>query len=169
VSAAHVAVIGAGASGTIQALHLLREGAARVTLIERERAPGRGIAYGTRRPEHLLNVPARRMSVWPDDPGEFARWIEARGGGADDFARREAFGDYLSGLLAAAGERVGLVGGEAVDVARGGGGGGETVRLRGGRAIAADAAVLALGNLRPAIPAGIDPARLGAAFVGDPW
>ncbi|MDQ4088168.1 MAG: FAD/NAD(P)-binding protein, partial [Pseudomonadota bacterium] len=49
-------MIGAGASGTIQALHLLREGVERVTLIEREREPGRGTAYGTRRPEHLLNV-----------------------------------------------------------------------------------------------------------------
>jgi uncharacterized NAD(P)/FAD-binding protein YdhS len=93
VSAAHVAVIGAGASGTIQALHLLREGAERITLIERERPPGRGTAYGTRRSEHLLNVTAARMSVWPGDPGEFARWIEARGGAADDYARREAFGD----------------------------------------------------------------------------
>lgn len=167
MSAAHVAVIGAGASGTIQALHLLREGAERITLIERERPPGRGTAYGTRRSEHLLNVTARRMSIWPDDPGEFARWIEARGGAADEHARREAFGDYLSGLLVAAGERIGVVSGEAVAVASDPGG--ETVRLRDGRAIVADAVVLALGNLRPAIPAGIDPDWLGAAFIGDPW
>jgi len=167
VSAAHVAVIGAGAAGTIQALHLLREGARRVTLIERERVPGRGTAYGTRRPEHVLNVTARRMSVWPDDPDQFARWIGARGGAPDDYARREAFGDYLSAQLAAAGGRVAIVAGEAVDVARGGGR--ETVALRDGAAVEADAAVLALGNLRPAVPAGIVPARLGAAFAGDPW
>src|SRR5688572_15829972 len=64
VSSNHVAVIGAGASGTIQMLHLLREGVGRVTLIEREREPGRGVAYGTPRPEHLLNVTASRMIVF---------------------------------------------------------------------------------------------------------
>jgi glycine/D-amino acid oxidase-like deaminating enzyme len=41
VSARHVAVIGAGASGALMALHLRREGAGRVTLIEREREPVR--------------------------------------------------------------------------------------------------------------------------------
>ena len=162
-----VAVVGAGASGTILALHLLREGAGHVTLIEREREAGRGTAYGTRRPEHVLNVTAGRMSVWPDDPGEFARWIASRGGSADDYARREDFGDYLSGLLEAAGDRIGVVSCDAVAIERAGGR--EQVRLGDGRCIIADAVVLALGNLRPAIPAGIDAGRLGAAFVDDPW
>lgn len=165
MSGRRVAVIGAGASGTIQALHLVREGASRVTLIERGTAPGRGVAYATRRPEHLLNVPARRMSVWPDDSGHFARWLGERGGGPDDYARRERFGDYLSGLLADA-RRIELVEGEAVAVEAGSG---ETVRLSDGRTVAADAVVLAPGNLPPAVPAGLDPERLGDAFVGDPW
>jgi uncharacterized NAD(P)/FAD-binding protein YdhS len=167
VSRRRVAVVGAGASGTILALHLLREGTGRVTLVERERTPGRGTAYGTRRPEHVLNVTAARMSVWPDDPGEFARWIASRGGSVDDYARREDFGDYLSGLLEAAGDRIQTIAGEAVAIEPSNGG--EQVRLRDGRRLAADAAVLALGNLRPAVPPGIDPAQLGAAFVDDPW
>ena len=39
----HVAIVGAGASGSLQALHLKRAGA-EVTLIERGERPGRGVA-----------------------------------------------------------------------------------------------------------------------------
>jgi len=167
VSAAHVAVIGAGASGTIQALHLLREGVARVSLIEREREPGRGIAYGTRRPEHLLNVTAHRMSVWPDDPEHFGRWYAARGGAADDYAPRMLFGDYLTGLMKDAGDGLEIVSGDAVAVARDNAG--EQVRLADGRELRADAVVLAIGNLRPATLPGVARERLGDAWVDDPW
>ncbi|MGZ8283179.1 MAG: FAD/NAD(P)-binding protein [Allosphingosinicella sp.] len=163
----HVAVIGAGASGTLAALHLLRERVDRVTLVERERVPGRGTAYGTRRAEHLLNVTAHRMSVWPDDPEHFARWYADRGGAADDFAPRRLFGDYLAGLLAAAGDRVRIVTGEAIAVDRRDGT--EHVALADGRTIAADAVVLAPGNYRPAPLPGFDPARLGALYAEDPW
>ena len=167
MSARHVAIVGAGASGTLQALHLLREGAKRVTLIEREREPARGTAYGTKRPEHLLNVTAHRMSVWPDDPEQFARWFGALGGAADDYAPRMLFGDYLAELMAGAGDRLEIVAGEAVAIEAAEGG--ERVRLADGRSLDADAAVLALGNLRPAPVRGIEPARLGAVYVDDPW
>ncbi len=164
----HVAVIGAGASGTIQALHLLREGASRVTLIERARVPGRGTAYGTTRPEHLLNVTAARMIVYPDDPGHFARWLAERTGGApDDYAPRMLFGDYLCELKDTAGDAIDIVAGEAVDVVRTGAG--EEIRLADGRGIRADVAILAPGNLRPATPPRVDPERLGPAYVDDPW
>jgi uncharacterized NAD(P)/FAD-binding protein YdhS len=156
-----VAVIGAGASGALQALHLKRNGV-EIALIERGPAPGRGVAYGTKRPEHLLNVPARRMSAFSDDPDHFTRWFAARaGGGAEDFAPRMLYGDYLQGLLAEAG--IEAVRGEAVDLAGG------AVRLSDGRWLEADAMVLAPGNFRPARPRGIDPAALGAAWVEDPW
>ena len=161
MSGPRVAVVGAGASGTLQALHLARAGA-EVTLIERGPLPGRGVAYGTARPEHLLNVSARRMSAFGDDPDHFTRWFGARaGGGAEDFAPRMLYGDYLAGLLAGAG--IAALRGEAVDLAGG------AVRLAGGGAVAADAVVLAPGNFRPAVPRGIDPAALGAAWIGDPW
>ncbi len=166
MTAGRVAVIGGGASGALMALHLLKAGAAPVTLIERARAPGRGVAYSTDRPEHLLNVPARRMSAFADDPDHFTRWFEARGGGsAEDFAPRALYGDYLAGLLAAAGAGGGVeaVRGEAVAIEPG------RVRLAGGGAVEADRIVLAPGNFRPATPRGIEPAALGAAWVDDPW
>ncbi len=157
----HVAVIGAGASGTLQALHLKRAGAA-VTLIERGARPGRGVAYGTTRPEHLLNVPARRMSAFADDQGHFSRWYaDLTGATEEDYAPRMVYGDYLTGLLAEAG--IAPVQGEAVAVAD------KTVRLADGRRLAADAVVLAPGNFPPATPRGIDIAALGGIWIDDPW
>jgi uncharacterized NAD(P)/FAD-binding protein YdhS len=164
VTGARVAVVGGGASGSLQALHLLRAGAKSVTLIERAREPGRGVAYSTRRPEHLLNVPARRMSAFADDPGHFTRWLERRGGGADDFAPRMVYGDYLTGLLAASDDRIETIRGEAVDIEPG-----QMIRLADGRGIEADSAILAPGNFRPATPRGLDPRALGDIWVDDPW
>jgi uncharacterized NAD(P)/FAD-binding protein YdhS len=155
-----VAIVGGGASGALAALHLARAGTGPVRLIERERAPGRGVAYSTDRPEHLLNVPARRMSAFADDPDHFVRWFEAFGGDAEAFAPRRIYGDYLAGLLAAE-AGVELVRGEAVDVDEGG------VTLADGRRIEADTVVLAPGNLAPATP--IDTACLGERWVADPW
>jgi uncharacterized NAD(P)/FAD-binding protein YdhS len=164
----HVAIIGAGLSGALQAIHLARAGATKVTLVERGRAPGRGVAYGTGRPEHLLNVPARRMSAFPDQPDDFMDWFaRTHGGDAEDYAPRKVYGDYICARLAEAGERIDIVPGEAVDVARAADG--EHLKLADGREIVADAAILAPGNFPPALPARIDTEALGSAWIGDPW
>jgi len=158
-----IAVIGAGASGTLQALALKRAGAD-VTLIERGPRPGRGVAYGTTRPEHLLNVPARRMSAYADEIGHFSRWWADRTDNAtteEDYAPRMVFGDYLTELLGESGVRV--VHGEAVDVVDG------AVVLADGQRLPADQVVLAPGNFPPAPLRGIDAAALGDAWVDDPW
>ena len=133
-----------------------------MTLIERAHEPGRGVAYSTRRPEHLLNVPARRMSALADDPDHFTRWFKARAGGtAEDYAPRMLYGDYLAELLGESG--VETVRGEAVGLGEG------IVRLADGGAVAAGAVVLAPGNFRPATPRGVEPPALGARWVEDPW
>jgi len=157
-----VAIIGGGAAGALQALHLVKAGIGPVTMIERAREPGRGVAYSATRPEHLLNVPARRMSVYADDPEHFTRWFSGRTGGtAEDYAPRMLYGDYLTEALRAAG--MAAVKGEAVDIADG------RVLLANGGAIHADKFILAPGNFKPATPRGIDPAALGALWVDDPW
>jgi uncharacterized NAD(P)/FAD-binding protein YdhS len=172
LSPRHVAVIGGGYSGTLQTIHLLRRGA-EVTLIERAERLGRGIAYSTPYADHLLNVPAGRMSAFPDQPGHFAGWLAKRGeGGPEDFAQRRVYGAYLEELLDVAsqeaGDRLNIVSGEAIDVATSEGG--EIVHLRDGTRIVADAAILALGNLEPDIPRGIAPElRTGGIYVADPW
>ncbi|MGQ0660645.1 FAD/NAD(P)-binding protein [Sphingosinicella sp.] len=167
MSHAHVAVVGAGLSGALQAIHLVHAGAGKVSLIERSRVPGRGVAYGTDRPEHLLNVPARRMSAYPDRPDHFTDWWSARGGDEEGYAPRMVYGDYVRAQLAEAMHGIEIVSGEAVDISSIAGG--EEVRLSDGRTIAADAVVLAPGNLEPAVPGRFDVAALGAAWIGDPW
>ena len=69
-AAKHVAIVGGGFSGTMAAVNLARlaEFPLRVSLINHGYPTGRGIAYSTRRPEHLLNVAARNMSALPEHP-----------------------------------------------------------------------------------------------------
>jgi len=68
-----IAIIGGGASGVIAAANLARAscGDAEIVLIERRRDVGRGLAYSTRQPDHLLNVRASNMSAFADDPDHF--------------------------------------------------------------------------------------------------
>src|SRR5690606_8188995 len=89
-----VAVIGGGFSGTMVAAQLARRGIASA-LIEGSRRLGRGVAYSTCEPAHVLNVRAEVMSAWPGEPDDFALRIEADGGSAKDFSQRRRFGQYL--------------------------------------------------------------------------
>src|SRR4051812_27611591 len=82
---APVAIIGGGFSGTMVAAQLARRGV-RSLLIEGHGRIGRGVAYSTREPAHVLNVRAEVMSAWPEDPDDFARVIAAEGGSAKDFS-----------------------------------------------------------------------------------
>jgi uncharacterized NAD(P)/FAD-binding protein YdhS len=109
----HVLIIGGGASGVLLACHLLRnpESDLHVTLIEKRPEVGRGVAYCTTNPDHLLNVRAANMSAFPDQPDHFWRWLgahdEDRGsgtwqssGGPFCFAPRKVYCEYLTGLIA---------------------------------------------------------------------
>ena len=100
---AHVVVAGGGFAGTTTAAALLRRGV-RVTLADRTGTFGRGVAYSTRRPEHLLNVMAGRMSALPGEPGHFVAWARRAGHAVDghSFVPRALYGDYVEALLAEA-------------------------------------------------------------------
>src|SRR5690606_13765312 len=78
---ATIAIVGAGCSGTLTALHLLvREAPAgtRIALFERRGLFGPGRAYATAHPAHRLNVPAGAMSAFADRPSHFLDWARAR-------------------------------------------------------------------------------------------
>jgi uncharacterized NAD(P)/FAD-binding protein YdhS len=170
-----VVVVGAGCAGTLTAVNLLLGpgGPLHVVLVERSGRFGPGVAYATDDPGHLLNVAAERMSAFPDDPGHFAAWARRRLGPLPDgaYLPRGLYGDYLRDLLAAAvseaaprGRLLERVRGEVVDVVPGAGP--ATVQLADGRALAADAVVLALGSLPANTPIALpDDPRV----VGDPW
>jgi uncharacterized NAD(P)/FAD-binding protein YdhS len=98
-----VAIVGAGASGTLVAIQLLRSahGPLEVLLVEKERPHGLGAAYSTTHELHILNVPAGNMSALPDQPGHFLAWAKAQDPSLHEgsFARRELYGRYLRSLL----------------------------------------------------------------------
>src|SRR5437870_4629081 len=95
---APVAIIGGGFSGTILAAQLARRGVASV-LIDGSGRVGRGVAYSTTEPAHLLNVRAEGMSAWACQPDDFVRRFEAEGGDRRGFAQRRLFARYLGDIL----------------------------------------------------------------------
>src|SRR5580698_7300495 len=77
-----IAIIGAGFSGTMAAIHLRRELPSDyvIYLFERTGRFARGLAYAASDTPHLLNVRSINMSAFPEDSEHFARWIEQEGG-----------------------------------------------------------------------------------------
>ena len=173
-----VVVVGAGFSGLLTALHLLRApDGPRVRLCERRPRFARGAAYSTSDAEHLLNVRAGNMSAFADAADHFLRWLEtapcAQGRPPGPFVSRGLYGSYLQGLLrsAAEGARAGrlILEADGVEAVRRDGAGWR-VRLDVGREFGAEAVVLAVGNLPPQAPPGFSDAALSsAAYVADPW
>lgn len=123
---------------------------------------GRGVAYSTTEPAHLLNVPSAKMSAWPDQPDHFARWLDDAG---TAFAERRAFGRYLQEQLAGA-EHIRVVVDGAVAATRVPEG--WAVQLAGGEEVRASALVLANGNQPPA-PMGVGAALPSRLFINNPW
>lgn len=175
-----IAVIGAGASGTLAVIYLLREVAGqqlplRVALIDRHGRHGLGQAYSTAHPAHLLNSPASMMSALTADPGHLVRWAERGGIEYDGFLPRSAYGRYLRDLLAQAeraalpAARVGHITSEVVairPIRHGSGSRALRLHLAADGRIDADLAVLATGNLPPAPPC---PVPDGCRYIADPW
>jgi uncharacterized NAD(P)/FAD-binding protein YdhS len=156
------AIVGAGFSGMAVAVHLLQRlrEPARVCLINRSLSFGRGLAYGTNSPSHLLNVPAGRMSIDPTNEAGFIDYLRSRGltYKASDFVPRSLYGDYLERCLlraqsdAAEGVRLEMVESEVLSLETDASGGSPVLRLANGREIEATEAVLALGNFTPQPP-----------------
>jgi len=155
-----LAIVGGGLSGALVAIHLLRQSPSgtRILLVERRVAAGRGVAYSTECPDHLLNVPAGRISLFPAEPEHFLDWLRARArpGSAEiaaaDFLPRSLFGRYVVETLAAAeananpGVALIRVHGEAVDLEEIAPGRAK-LTLADGRSFDADRVLLALGHL----------------------
>ena len=176
------AIIGAGFSGTLLALHLLRRTPThvRVVLIERQNRFAQGPAYATGNPSHLLNVPAGRMSAFHDRPGDFYEWLAKQPEAAADlgpgsFAPRRQFGAYIRQLLHEELRRPGsdgrleLVRGD-VAVIEGEAHGPLSLCIGAERRIEADLAVLAIGNFPPEPPTIADPGFFDTPlYRPDPW
>ena len=180
-----IAIVGGGFSGVMTAVNLVRlsNRPLRVTLINHRRPTGRGVAYGMRRPEHLLNVAARNMSAFRDEPDHFLQWLRTRSEFdlvpevelRERFIPRMVYGDYLcsirqhhlqcpGGMTPVTAE---FLEGEATDIEPVG----DTavVRLADGSVVEADRVVLATGNEAPAALPGTETLAEHPAWIGDPW
>ncbi|KAA0579531.1 NAD(P)-binding protein [Azospirillum sp. B21] len=190
----HIAIVGAGFTGSLLAAHLLRGARAPlvVHLIEYGSRPGTGVAYSTPNGAHVLNVRAYNMSAYPDDPRHFLRWLWSRAEGPTPeqpvppsghaFVSRALYGAYIQDVLAEAQAeapahaRLNLIRGEAVDVRTEDPADGKRavhVRLGDGRVVSADTAALCIGNFPPSAPCLSSPTAAEAfasdRFIGDPW
>jgi uncharacterized NAD(P)/FAD-binding protein YdhS len=179
-----IAVVGAGFSGTLLALHLMRQCSpnVRILLAERNEHFGRGAAYSTGNSSHLLNVPASKMSAFQSRPDDFLDWLkslppEEREGvepSPTAFVPRSLFGRYIEDLLTS--EMKSAVHCGRVDLLRGGvadidaRSGGLIVTLADGTTLPVDRAVLAIGNFPPSPPPVGDPSFYDTpAYRPDPW
>jgi len=99
------AIVGGGATGILAAAHLARRldpANDEVAVIEPGETLGRGLAYATDDPRHLLNVRVANMSAFADEPDHLYAWLRARCG-ADatspfSFISRGLYGDYVADL-----------------------------------------------------------------------
>jgi len=177
-----VAIIGGGFSGAMTAVNLARlsREPLHITIVNGQRPLGRGIAYATRRKEHLLNVAARNMSAFPDLPDHFVQWLGTRSDFdliplrdlREQFIPRLIFGDYLRSivqhhLLAGGGMtavKAEFIEGEAIDIEPSG-----EIHLASGERLTADRIVLACGNEMPAELPGAEALGEHPAWIGNPW
>jgi uncharacterized NAD(P)/FAD-binding protein YdhS len=185
VRAERVVVVGGGFSGAMCAVNLTRlsQNPLHVTVVDDRGSVGRGVAYGVRRPEYLLNVAARNMSALPDEPDHFLQWLQTRAEFEltpevelrERFIPRQIYGDYLRSIvqhhLQSPGELTfatsEFVTGVAVDVEPSGSG--CRVQLADGSSLEADRVVLATGNEPPAPLPGSEELVQHPAWVGNPW
>jgi len=167
-----IIIVGGGASGVLLAAHLLKspDPDLRVTLIEKRPDFGQGVAYSTLLSAHVLNVSAGGMSAYPDDPGHFLRWLQARGLARPDeepvYAPRSVYAQYLKevldSLVAREGQswRLRLIHEESLSIAPGPSG--VEVRLANGTSVVGRRVVLATGHDEQPAPGQTNAVRMGS-------
>lgn len=178
----HIAIVGAGLSGSALAWHLARlsgDKTLRISLIDPRPEPGRGLAYSTPDPDHRLNVPHTRMTLDTSEPDHYAHWLQS--GAAPAFAAdalrpdgaiftpRAVFGAYVLAHLQPfldAGRIVHLQS-RAVSATRAAGL--WQIGLEDGRVIRADELVLAATHPGPGLPRGLEALAGTPALIADPY
>ncbi len=179
-----VAIVGGGFAGALTALKLLdrAEVPLAITIIERREELGRGVAYSTTEPVHLVNGPAEIFSLYPEDPGHLPRWLVENGPAngwtppaevGSSSPPRYLYGTYVRDELAraVANARLGstlrhIRSSAAALVAAP-----NRIRITtaGGTAIEADEAVLALGVFQPRLSSSEAHLAGHSRFAANPW
>lgn len=170
-----IAIIGAGFSGAVIAIELLKKASQEleIVLINRSGKMARGLAYGTNSAHHLLNVPAGNMSALEDEPSSFLKFCEERDPSitAQSFVPRALYGAYLEHLLTAsqvtAKPRFRQVAAEVFSVEKSEDG--VLLNLSTGEQMSADHVVLAFGNFPSAAREGWSNVEESEVYLSDPW
>jgi uncharacterized NAD(P)/FAD-binding protein YdhS len=175
-----IAIIGGGLTGAMTMANLLRFGndtePLHIVLIDRQPAIGEGVAYRTTDPRHLLNVPANRMSVWPDRPEDFVTFARSSDPSIvpGDFLPRRTYGlyvrDRLLSLAKAANEQhSAVVLHDEVSRLWPKAPSGWEIETAKGRTLQADLTIMAVGHRPPDDPMPNRWTGPRHRFVADPW
>ncbi|MEJ0090833.1 MAG: FAD/NAD(P)-binding protein [Limisphaerales bacterium] len=177
-----IAIIGGGFTGTMVLANLLRlsrssSAPLHFVLIDRQPAVGEGVAYRTNDSRHLLNVPAGRMSAWPDRPEHFLNFARASDSSVTpgDFLPRKLYGQYVrQTLLEQAGSpgdhvSVELIRDDVTSLTAATPSRGWNVATAAGRTLRADQAIVTLGHRPPDDEFSWQFKGPRNRFIADPW
>ncbi len=179
-----IAIIGGGFCGNMLAVHLMNNAKSplNIVLINSGYPLSKGVAYSSYSHKHLLNVPAKSMSAFPDKPSHFIDWIKNHENYRvidqtalpNTFLPRIIYGHYLKDIFDTAIRKksehvsISFVHDEAIDL-----------ELKDGRAhiyfsvspeVVADKVILAIGNQTPAKPRLDDETFYNSRnYYGNPW
>ena len=163
-----VLIVGGGASGLLVAINLLRKSDdCEVTIVEPNERLGLGVAYSTLDPEHLLNVPAGRMSGLVEEPKSLCEWA---GVDENDFIPRQTFGRYLQYLLDSElkkGKKLNHIRAKVLDIELKADS--YSAALSNGQTLEFDSVVLALGNSDSIVPETFKDLPNSKEVVRDIW
>ena len=181
-----VAIIGAGFTGTCLAIQLMQRmpAGARILMIGAADEIGQGLAYRATHHDLLLNVAAARMSLFPEDDGDFVGWLAERCEGkaalphwmlGQLYVSRACYGRYLRDRLGRAIEQsrnrvtVELIAGRAVSLRPAGADYG--IELADGDRRLASTVALCLGNAPGRLPLAAQAIAPGAEerIIADAW
>ncbi len=179
----HIAIIGAGASGTITAINLLKklQQPASIFLIEkRNEALYRGAAYSSQLDYEPLNVYAGRMSLYNDNHDDFYNWILANKKSSgeitqESFVSRRWYGEYLEANLKAAADKrqkevsFAIIPTATINITKAAEGN-YLLQQEDEKIIEADFVILATGNEKPADVISKEAILvLGENYISNPW
>lgn len=161
-----IAIIGGGFCGAATLIQLVRQSEfpLNIVLINKENPLSKGLAYNSYNERHVLNVPAGKMSMFPEDPDHFINWIRSKkeySAFVDDelpevYIPRVIYGEYLEEIFNDTLEnlpefiKVNIIKDEVIDLNPQDSG--YSVILKNGSEFFADKVVLALGNFNPDNP-----------------
>ncbi|MCJ1233900.1 hypothetical protein MMC14_001858 [Varicellaria rhodocarpa] len=154
----NLAIVGGGASGLAvftQMIERAKQGwnVHSITIIEKSKSIGPGLAYSEACRGAILNMPADAMGLNTNNPQQFSEWIEATYPGLPKavFPPRRQYGEYLAQLMTSAvkeaeqlGVRIRVINDEALDIREVDQG--FELLLANGPKLQAHNVVLALGN-----------------------